>query len=243
VRGVACTLVALFLAMVARGEPGPLERPANVDEKLWKLLTEIDARGGQVKDLKADFTQQKITPLLKKPLVSTGTILIKGSASLWNTVQPEPTVMRIDDREIRLLYPRQKVLEIYATDQRMGSLAASPFPRLDVLKKHFTFERVPAKELEPSADDAKHVALRMQPLDAELRKHVDEVRVLLEVATGFVLKAQTTDADGDQIVLTFSNVRINGGVGDRELELSVPPGVKVTRPLEGSSGSRPGRQE
>jgi hypothetical protein len=145
--------------------------------------------------------------------------------------------MRIDDKQIQLLYPRQKVLEVYATDRRMGSLAASPFPRLDVLKRYFTFERLPARDLDPSADDAKHVALRLQPLDPDLRKHVEEVQVLLEIATGFVLIAQTTDTDGDRIVLTFSNIRINGGLGDRELEMSVPPGVKVTRPLEGSSGA------
>jgi outer membrane lipoprotein-sorting protein len=232
VRRILGTLLLLCLTVTARAAD---DRPANVDEKLWKLLTEIDARGGQVKDLRADFTQEKFTPLLKKPLVSSGTILIKGTTSLWTTTQPEPTVMRTDEKQIRLLYPRQKVMEVYTVDQRLGSLAASPFPRLDLLKRHFTFERVPAKDLDPSADDTKHVALKMQPISPELRQHVDEVRVLLEIATGFVLKAKTTDADGDQVVLSFSNIRANTGVTDRELELAVPAGVKVTRPLEGAS--------
>lgn len=222
-----------LLPVIARAEPGGTDRPAGVDEKLWKLLVEIDARGAQVKDLKADFTQQKFTPLLKKPLTSTGTILIKGAASLWTTVQPEPTVMRIDDKQLQLLYPRQKVLEVYPTDQKMASLAASPFPRLDVLKKHFSFERLSVKDVDPSAKEGESLALRMQPLEPELRKHIDEVHVLLQVATGFVLRATTIDSDGDRVVLSFSNIRINGGVPDRELELTVPPGVKVTHPLEG----------
>jgi outer membrane lipoprotein-sorting protein len=128
-------------------------------------------------------------------------------------------------------------LEVYTIDQRLGALAASPFPRLDLLKRHFTFERVPAKALDPSADDTKHVALKMQPISPELRKHVDQVRVLLEIATGFVLKAETTDADGDQVVLSFSNIRANTGVSDKELELAVPAGTKVTHPLEGSADS------
>lgn len=222
-----------LLPLIARGEPGATDRPAGVDEKLWKLLVEIDARGAQVHDLKADFTQQKFTPLLKKPLTSTGTILIKGSASLWTTVQPEPTVMRIDDKQLRLLYPRQKVLEVYPTDEKMASLAASPFPRLDVLKKHFSFERLPVKDVDPGAKESETLALRLHPLEPELRKHIDEVQVLLQVSTGFVLRATTIDSDGDRVVLSFSNIRINGGVPDRELELVVPPGVKVTHPLEG----------
>lgn len=231
---VAALLFGLaLLAPVVRAEPSANDRPAGVDEKLWKLLVEIDARGAQVKDLKADFTQQKFTPLLKKPLTSTGTILIKGSASLWHTTQPEPTVMRIDDKELRLLYPRQKVMEVYPTGQKMASLAASPFPRLEVLKKHFTFEQMPTKDLDPTAREGDTIALRMQPTEAELRKHIDEVRVLLQVSTGFVLKAVTVDSDGDRVALSFSNIRINGGVPDRELELVVPTGVKVTHPLEG----------
>jgi outer membrane lipoprotein-sorting protein len=37
------------------------------------------------------------------------------------------------------------------------------------------------------------------------------------------------------VVLSFSNIRINGGIPDRELELVVPRGVKVTHPLEGDA--------
>jgi outer membrane lipoprotein-sorting protein len=234
VKFVAALLLALgLLAPVAPAEQTANDRPAGVDEKLWKLLVEIDARGARVKDLKADFTQQKFTPLLKKPLTSTGTILIKGSASLWHTTHPEPTVMRIDDKELRLLYPRQQVLEVYPTGQKIASLATSPFPRLDVLKKHFTFEQIATKALDSSAKEGDTIALRMQPTEPELRKHIDEVQVLLQVSTGFVLKAVTIDSDGDRVALSFSNIRINGDVPDRELELVVPTGVKVTHPLEG----------
>ena len=222
--------------MLLASRVGADERPAGVDEKLWARMVEIDARGGTVADLTADFTQEKHTPLLKKPMVSTGTIRIKGSATLWNTVQPEPTVMRIDEKEVRLLYPKQKVLEVFPVDEKMGSLAASPFPRLALLKQHFTFEQIKAKELLPDADDAKHLALRMRPKDAALRKHIDEVSVVLDAATGLVLRAQTVDGDGDRIVLSFTNMKVNTGLKDADLEMATPPGVTVSRPLEGQGG-------
>ena len=221
----------------------PEPRPAAVDEKLWKVMVQIDAQGAKISDLKADFVQKKFTPLLKKPLVSSGTILIKGPASLWKTVQPSQTVMRIDAKEARLLYPEQKVLEVYAVDQQLGSLAASPFPRLEVIKRHFTFERIAVKELSPDADETAHVALRMRPIEPELRKHVDQVCVLLEISSGLVLRAQTIDADGDRTVMTFSNIRTNTGLKDRDLEMEVPPGVKITHPLEGVGGAPPASRE
>jgi outer membrane lipoprotein-sorting protein len=212
--------------------------PQGVDEKLWKQMQEINARGAAIKDLRADFTQQKFTPLLKKPLTSTGQILIKGSASLWNTKEPEPTIMRIDDKQVKLFYPKQKAIEVYAIDQKMGALAASPLPQLDTLKKSFSFEKVPAKELLPEADDAKHLALRMRPTDPEIKKHVDEVDVVLDIASGFVLRAQTIDPDGDRIVLSFSNPKINTGIKEDELELKAPSGTTVTHPLEGTTEKR-----
>jgi outer membrane lipoprotein-sorting protein len=102
-----------------------------------------------------------------------------------------------------------------------------------MLKKHFTFEKVAPKDLLPGADENALLALRLHPLDAELKKHIDEVTVLLEVATGFVKRAQTIDTDGDRMVLSFASVRINTDLADRDLEMAVPPGTTVTRPLEG----------
>jgi outer membrane lipoprotein-sorting protein len=72
----------------------------------------------------------------------------------------------------------------------------------------------------------------MKPSQEELKKHIDEVTVLLEIATGFVQRAQTIDTDGDRMVLTFSKLQTNTGLKDRDLEMEVPAGVSVTRPLE-----------
>jgi hypothetical protein len=48
VRGCIVTLFVIVGTLAACGEPAVNDRPANVDEKLWKLLTEIDARGAAV---------------------------------------------------------------------------------------------------------------------------------------------------------------------------------------------------
>jgi outer membrane lipoprotein-sorting protein len=78
----------------------------------------------------------------------------------------------------------------------------------------------------------------MRPTDPEIKKHVDEVAVVLDVASGFVVRAQTIDPDGDRIVLSFTNPKINTGLKDDELELKLPAGVTVTHPLEGTTEKR-----
>jgi outer membrane lipoprotein-sorting protein len=226
-----CRVIVLCGMMWMGWRAQAAERPAGVDEKLWGQLVEIDARGAKVEDLTAKFEQRKFTPLLKKPLVSSGTLTVKGAAMLWRTEKPEPTIMRIDAKEAQLYYPKQKVVEVYPIGQKLGALAASPLPRLGVLKEHFKIEQVPMKE-----DVAGQMLLKLTPTNAELRQHVEQVVVLLDVNSGLMLRAETTDADGDRTVLTFTESRVNGGVREEDVRLQIPSGVKVVRPLEGTSG-------
>jgi outer membrane lipoprotein-sorting protein len=143
----------------------------------------------------------------------------------------------MDAKEIKLYYPAQKQVEIYPVDQRLSELAASPLPRLAALRKNFSIEQVPLKDFgTEGATDEQQIALKLTPKDAAIGEHVQFVRVLLDVQAAHILKAETTDADDDRTVMTFSDVKLNAGLQDDDLTLVVPPGTKESRPLEGVTG-------
>ena len=229
--GVAAVFCCTLAVLCAGG--GPESQPA--DSALWKKLTEIDARAARIQSLSANFQQQKFTPILAQPLVSSGLVKIRGAVIRWNTITPEKSVLFINPQEAKIYYPAQKTLEIYPLDQRLGELAASPLPRMDVLKTRFSFEQIPVKELLEDGDPGRFLALSLSPSDPTLRQHLQQVRVLLDVAGSYIVKAEVTDADGDRTVLSFSNTQLNVDVGD--LSLTVPPGTRVSHPLEGLNGS------
>lgn len=212
-------VVVFLLTIRARAQTQPTTNPA-----LWQKLTEIDARAAKLTDLSADFEQEKHTTLLKKPLISRGRVRIAGSTMRWDTKQPEETVMLLDDKEAKMFYPQQKTLEIYSLGQHLGSLAASPLPKLSVLQNHFAFD---------SNDnlDGKTLEVSLTPTDKALAEHVDQVRVTLDVAGGFILRAEIDDADGDKTVINFTNIKPNTGLQESDLRLDPPAGTKVTRPL------------
>jgi outer membrane lipoprotein-sorting protein len=227
----AALLFLLVAAPMVAAEAGPTTQPGAPDPALWSKLTQIDARAAKIQSLSADFVQQKFTTLLTRPLVSSGTVKIRGTLIRWDTVKPEQSTLLLEPHEARIYYPAQKALEVYPLDQRMAELAASPLPRLDVLKKTFSFRELAAGELEKNADPSKYLALSLIPTDGALRQHVQEVRVLLNVPGGYLVKGELTDGDGDRTFLAFSKVHLNADVGD--LSLTVPPGTRVSRPLEG----------
>jgi outer membrane lipoprotein-sorting protein len=223
-------LVVVLLGACIAADP----TTAPADPKFSAKLAEIDQRAGQIKSLSARFDQQKFTALLRKPLVSSGRIRIKGPAVRWDTEHPEPSVLLIDAGEAKIYYPNQKTLEIYPLDQRLADLAASPLPRLNVLEARFALEQIPVEDLEKSLTGKDFLAIRLTPRDAALAGHVKQVRVLLDNRKACIIKAEVTDGDGDRTVLSFKDVQLNGDVGD--LALSVPPGTAVTHPLEGLDG-------
>src|SRR5438067_2441003 len=133
---------ALSVSSVAAPASAPTSAPAATapavaNPALAARLADIDARAGKIKDFTARFEQKKFTTLLKKPLVSSGTIRVVGPVVRWDTDKPDPAVLYSDGREFRMYYPRQKSLEVYPIDRRMADLAASPLPRLTSLRDHF----------------------------------------------------------------------------------------------------------
>ena len=237
----AATMLLAATGLVRASAPaaadlGPATTQSAADPNLMTKLIELDRRIAQVQDLTTHFQQRKFTPLLKKPLLSTGTVRIKGSRMRWDTEKPSPSVLHIDEREIRLYYPQQKAMEVYGIAQQLARLAATPLPRLEVLRAHFSFQQVPAHSLSDGADERRYLGLSLTPLDTALRQHVAQVRVLLDLQTACMVAMETTDTDGDRTVITFQDPQINTGISDAEMELRVPPDTAITRPLEAFGG-------
>jgi outer membrane lipoprotein-sorting protein len=232
-------VIVIFAAVVAMA--GEAARPGEaatrpVDPALWNRMLAVDQRSANIIDLTARFEQEKFTALLKKPLLSGGVVRVRGSGMRWDTNHPEPTVLRLDEREVRIYYPRQKIIEVYGIEQKLASLAASPLPRLDVLKQHFSFEELAVDELDKSVDPSKYLALKMKPTEPALREHVDEVRVLLDIAGGYLVRLEIIDSDGDRSVIRFSDVKINTGLTGKDLEIKAPADVKIVHPLAAVEG-------
>ncbi len=216
---------------IAQQDPPPATAPAS-DPRLLEELQQLQHKLEQVRDLTTKFTQEKHTPLLRKPLVSTGEIRILGKLMRWDTHKPAPSVMLISEEGIRLYYPKQKLLEIYRLDQQLARLAASPVPRIDVMQEHFAFSRIPASE-QGEAVDGRYLPVRLTPRQQTLAQHIDEVRLLIDRETAYLRQMEMVDTDGDRTIIRFEDVKLNTGLTQQELTLEPPPGTRISHPLSG----------
>jgi outer membrane lipoprotein-sorting protein len=223
---------------VAIAAPATQPSPAANTPEFEQQLRDINAKSLQIKDLTADFVQEKQSPLLRKPLVSRGTVAAKGDMSRWDTTAPEPTRMTCDPHLLRLYYPNRKIAEEYPVASRLGMLAASPLPSLDIIRQNFTLAPDDSEGLPAPAGAASVQAVRMDPANNDIRKYVDHARVLLDTERGLVYAFEMIDPDGERTLIRFSNIKTDTGLTDSAVKLDLPADVKIVRPL-GDGGAKP----
>lgn len=241
--GIAVALAFAMLTQEAKQAPSDTGDP--VPSKLQTLdtaakaafearLTQVGARLATVKDLRADFVQRKKTSLLKKPIESKGTLTSRGASVLWQTREPRPIGMLVNEAEVKVYYPEDKLVEVYPLGSGFRDATGGPLPRLEQLRERFDVVELDAKELSDSPDRSHLMAIRLTPKSDELKKHIASVRVLIDDSIPCANRVVVVDPDGDEIELRFSNVRINSDVADTEVDLTFPKGVRVSHPISGN---------
>ena len=242
IRPAAQLAAALLLAMAALCGADDAKKvdddKPDVAPALLAELKELDERLAKIQDMQADFTQAKHVSLLKRPLISQGEVLVKGEQMRWDVSKPSPSTTLTSAKEIRIHYPQQKIVEVYAIDQRLSSVIASPLPRLDVLLRNFTIERiVPKQQTEEQSETLLHI--RLTPRGEELRKHITRVNVTIDRKQALAQRIEMIDIDGDRTEISFEGIKLNVGLKDEQFELKLPAGTRVVRPLEAVEPKQP----
>ena len=209
--------------------------PAAAASALPPELAELDARIAAIRDLRADFEQRKHTPLLKKPLTSRGTVLARRERVRWDTQTPRRSSLIAGRDEIRIYYPDERVVEIYAVAGDLRQLAGSPLPSLSDLTSHFDVRLVAPSSFAGEARPDRALAAELVPRTPELKDAVAHVVVLFDAAVPCVARAVMTDPDGERTEIEFKNVRTNTEFPDSVMDLRVPEGTREVHPI----GNRP----
>jgi len=202
-----------------------------------RRLEAVDAAMAGVVDLRADFEQRRHTPLLKRPLTSKGVVVSMGDRVRWDTTAPRPSSLVVGGGSISVYYPEDRLLEAYPVNEGFRDMAGGPLPRLSELRKRFDIA-----PLTPGAGESgeKVLEIRLTPKSEELRAHVESIEVVIDEARPAARRVTITDPDGERTEIDFRNVRLNTGVKVGEVELKVPPGTRVSRPLGDTSSGDAG---
>src|SRR2546430_5961203 len=211
---VFAVLASVALASIAR--TAPLS-----EADLKNLLTGIR----QNRSTQADFQEQRVIRLVKKQILSSGTICFQPTNKFRREVKGNsPSVTVSDGRELWIYYPNFKSAERYPLGKGspLDSTVAAINSALNLENIENTFQITPTK-----SDNGYELAL--------LQRTASMKRVFQKLDLHFNdnLRVDRTDMllpNGDRIVTAYSN-QTRAPVPASTFEFTPPAGTEVSAPL------------
>ena len=211
---------ALFLLVIAS--------VANAEALPEADLKNLLARIRENRITQADFQEQRIIHLMKKPIVNTGRVWFQPPNKFRREVKGNSASLTVSDgQQLWIYYPNFKSAERYALGKRspLDSVIASINSALNLEGIENSFNIAATKIDPPQAG----YELKLTPRTASMKRVFQELNLRINAN----LQAERTDMlqpNGDRIVTSYSNQR-RAPLPPSTFEFKPPPGTDVTMPL------------
>ena len=208
--------ILLFAALTCIANSAPLS-----ETDLKSLLAGIR----QNRTTQADFQEQRMIRLMKKPILSSGKVWFQPPNKFRREVKgSSPSLTVSDGRQLWIYYPNFKSAERYPLGKGspLDSTVAAINSSLNLEDVENTFQI--------SATKSDHgYELALLPRAASMKRVFQK----LDLRINDQLRVERTDMllpNGDRIVTTYSN-QTRASVPASMFELTPPPGTEISTPL------------
>jgi chaperone LolA len=193
--------------------------------ELKTLVEKLQQHRAQFPALNADFTEEKTTHLLTKPVSSTGTLSFEAPNHFRRDLKGKsPSLTVCNGSELWIYYPNFKQAEHYTLGEKQffdDSLAA--------LTAGLNFQGVDKFFRVTAMKDGDGHMLKLTPKSGSLKRILTTLSVWVN-AEGIILKTNAELPKGDRLVTTYRNVRA-AKQSDAKFEFTPPTDAQVSTPL------------
>jgi outer membrane lipoprotein carrier protein len=217
--------LCLVLAALALGLPVRASAPLTPPERA-ELLGRLQALHEKYPSFQANFSEERNSRLLKKPLSSTGHIAFQIPNKFRRELTgSNPSLTVSNGKELWLYYPNFKEAEEYTLGKKAifdDALAA--------LTAGLNFSRVEEfYQLEITPADDGGYSILLTPKRSNLKRIVAQLTVVLGKDLD-VRRTELTLPKGDLVVTTYTATK-RDPISASTFEFAPPEGANVTRPL------------
>ena len=220
---ISILCIALLAATCAMRAAGPAELSPAETTALLKHLQELrDKQPGAT----ADFTEEKTSHLVVKPLVSEGSVAFQSPDKFRREVKGGSASLSVSDgKTMWVYYPNFKEAEHYTIGQRSvlnDSLSAlSAGMNFEHIEEYYNFHVI---------KEAQGYQFQLSPKKPELRRLLDHVIVWLD-SEFMVRKVELYQLSGDHVVTVYKNVHRTASLPPATFEFTPPADAHVSYPL------------
>jgi chaperone LolA len=191
------------------------------------LLKSLEDHRAKSPSLTADFTEEKTTHLLTKPLVSSGTIAFQIPNKFRREVTGQnPSITVSNGQKLWIYYPGFKEAELYTLGQKAyfdDSIAAlTAGLNFQNIEKFFTFKASRESDKSPYRID-------LTPRSSGLKRIVKDLSVWVD-EDARIQRTETTLPKGDRVVTTYKNQHPTT-LAASTFDFTPPADAHVSQPL------------
>src|SRR5437762_9723156 len=213
------TAVLAFIALTSTAKTAPLS-----EADLKNLLAGIREK----RSTQADFQEERVIRLMKKPIVSSGKVWFQPPNKFRREVKGNsPSLTVSDGRQLWIYYTNFKSAERYPLGKRspLDATIAAINSALNLENIENTFHIAATRTDAPEV----RYELELTPRTASMQRVFQK----LDLRINDKLRVERTDMllpNGDRIVTRYSN-QTRGPVPASMFEFTPPPGTEISAPL------------
>ena len=201
-------------------------------QSLNDVLNAMDTGARKFKSMTASVRDDDYTALVSDHSVQSGTIRVKKDSAatlMWlDFTGPAAKTISLDATTVKVFNPKANVVQVYDIGNRrslidqyllLGFGATS-----DDLKKAYTISYVGSESI--SGQQAGNIQLI--PKSPEQLRQLSKVNLWISTSLGIPVQQKFwTGTAGDYKQLTYSGVKLNPSLSDKDLQLKTPKGVQI----------------
>ena len=191
-------------------------------EACRRALVKLSARHRDAKIITASYRQERTTALLKRPLISTGTLALRKDPAcmIFRTAGKHPTTIRLTYESYEVLRASRKTLERTPLLDRSlpDALFQAMAPQLQRLEKSFVI--VESWRL------GEALGIRLRPRK-KASEFVQDITLVIDEKRNELRRVAYRDPQGDQISLILSELHLDPKLPKTAFELVIPDGTRV----------------
>ena len=213
---------AVLVAFAATVLAGSLALRA-ADSTAPELAAALQKKYDGIKDFSADFSHTYEGGVLRKQITERGHLLVKKPGKMrWDYSAPEPKQFVSDGVKMYSYMPQDKQVVIATVPPDEDA----PTPALFLAGKgNVTRDFTPSLVDAPTGMPAGSRALKLAP-KAKQRDY-DWLVLVLDPGSLAIRGLLTIDAQGGKSTFSFTNMKENVGLADKEFAFKIPRGVDV----------------
>jgi outer membrane lipoprotein-sorting protein len=203
-------------------------------DPLSDVFARMDREARAFKGMTADLTDLVHTAIVNDDATEYGSIRLKrakpGDTRIrLEFTRPDAKGVSVEGTQVKVYLPNANVVQVYDASSKRGALDKALLLGFGAtsgdLEASYDITYVGAETVAGQLAD--HIKLIPKPTN-EARQMIQQAELWIGAAGLAVQRRFSTSASGDYRLATYSNMKVNPSLSDKDLQLKTRPGVQIS---------------